>query len=250
MNLRGKSCLITGGLSGIGAVTAILLAERGANIAVATRNPCGEPLDKMKRSVEGFGRKFLSIQADVSSTADCDRCIAETDAAFGSLDVLVPAAGGPAPGNLMELSEDAWQHAFEVHLHAIFRLSRAAAPLMKWRGEGAIVLISSAAGLRGCLGALAYGVVKGALPQLARGLARELADHNIRVNCVSPGVIRTPFQNFLTEQQVRDNVETRIPLHREGKPEHVASLIVELIQNDFITGENVVIDGGMTMRMV
>lgn len=121
---------------------------------------------------------------------------------------------------------------------------------MAQRGEGAIILLGSAAGLRGCLGALAYGVVKGALPQFARSLARELADQRIRVNCVSPGIIRTPFQDFLTLEQARNNVENRIPLHQEGKPEDVADLIVMLVENDFITGENFVIDGGMTMRIV
>jgi 3-oxoacyl-[acyl-carrier protein] reductase len=88
------------------------------------------------------------------------------------------------------------------------------------------------------------------LPQFARVLARELADHNIRVNCVSPGIIRTPFQDGLTPQQVENNLKNRIPLHREGKPEEVASAIVELVQNDFITGSDLVIDGGMTMRIV
>jgi NAD(P)-dependent dehydrogenase (short-subunit alcohol dehydrogenase family) len=93
-------------------------------------------------------------------------------------------------------------------------------------------------------------VVKGALPQFARNLARELADQRIRVNCVSPGVIRTPFQDFLTAEQVANNINNRIPLHQEGSPADVARLIISLIENDFITGENVVIDGGMTMRMV
>ena len=104
--------------------------------------------------------------------------------------------------------------------------------------------------LRGCLGAAAYGVVKGALPQFARVLARELADQGIRVNCVSPGVIRTPFHDALSPEQARNNIENRIPLHTEGKPEDVAELIASLVENDFITGENMVIDGGMTMRIV
>jgi len=129
-------------------------------------------------------------------------------------------------------------------------LSRAAVPHMVQQGEGAIILIGSAAGLRGCLGAIAYGVVKGALPQFARALARELADNNIRVNCVSPGVIRTPFQDFLKPEQVRNNISNRIPLHREGQPEDVARAIAALVENEFITGENLVIDGGMAMRMV
>lgn len=140
-------------------------------------------------------------------------------------------------------------NAFAVHVHSIFHLCRAAAPHMARQGEGAIILLGSAAGLRGCPGALAYGVVKGALPQFARGLARELADQNIRVNCVSPGIIRTPFQAHLTPEQI-DNNRNRVPLHREGRPEEVAHVIVSLIENDFITGENVVVDGGMTMRIV
>ena len=141
-------------------------------------------------------------------------------------------------------------NAFAVHVHAVFHLAKAAAPHMAKQGEGAIILLGSAAGLRGCLGALAYGVVKGALPQFARSLARELADQNIRVNCVSPGVIRTPFQAHLTPEQVSENIDKRIPLHREGQPEEVARVIESLIENDFITGENIVIDGGMTMRVV
>jgi 3-oxoacyl-[acyl-carrier protein] reductase len=98
--------------------------------------------------------------------------------------------------------------------------------------------------------ALAYAVVKGALPQFARAMAFELGDDNIKVNCVSPGVIRTRFQDYLTQEQVKNNIENRIPLHHEGKPEDVADAICMLIKNDFITGENLVIDGGMTMRIV
>jgi NAD(P)-dependent dehydrogenase (short-subunit alcohol dehydrogenase family) len=169
---------------------------------------------------------------------------------FGRLDVLVHSAGGAVPGGLYAVTDENWMNAFAVHVHSVFHLTRASAPHMAQQGEGAIVLLGSAAGLRGCLGALAYGVVKGALPQFTRNLARELADQRIRVNCVSPGVIRTPFQDFLTPEQAANNIQNRIPLHREGKPEDVAEIIVSLVENDFITGENVIIDGGMTMRIV
>ena len=118
------------------------------------------------------------------------------------------------------------------------------------RGGGAILLISSAAGNRGCQGAIAYGVAKGAIPQFTRVLARELADSNIRVNCVSPGIIRTRFQEYLTAEQVANNIENRIPLHREGRPEDVAAALAALAENDFITGAEVPVDGGMAMRMV
>jgi NAD(P)-dependent dehydrogenase (short-subunit alcohol dehydrogenase family) len=114
-------------------------------------------------------------------------------------------------------------------------------PIAKWH-----FIVS----MRGCLGAMAYGVVKGSLPQFTQVLARELAGYSTRVNCVSPGVIRTPFQDFLSTEQVANNIHNRIPLQREGRPEDVSDLILALVQNDFITGENVVIDGGMTMRIV
>jgi NAD(P)-dependent dehydrogenase (short-subunit alcohol dehydrogenase family) len=92
--------------------------------------------------------------------------------------------------------------------------------------------------------------VKAALIQMARALARDHAAEGIRVNCVAPGIIRTPFQNGMTEEAKRNNLQNRIPLGREGTPQQVASLILQLITNDFITGETMVIDGGMSMRMV
>jgi NAD(P)-dependent dehydrogenase (short-subunit alcohol dehydrogenase family) len=246
MDLRGKTCLVTGGTSGIGASTALALAKKGASIAVASRR--GDARQSENLAADGPEMRFL--KTDVSDPAACRRCVDRVIEEFGRLDVLVHSAGGAVPGGLHTTTEEAWMRAFAVHVHAVFHLARSATPHMARQGGGSIVLVGSAAGLRGCLGALAYGVVKGALPQFARGLARELADQNIRVNCVAPGVIRTPFQDSLTPEQIENNIQNRIPLHREGRPEDVAQLIVSLIENDFITGENFVIDGGMTMRIV
>ena len=111
------------------------------------------------------------------------------------------------------------------------------------------MLISSTAGIRGVVTNLAYQVVKGAIPQFARALAREFANDNIRVNCVAPGVVRTEFHATMSEEQKRLNLEQRIPLHREGTPEQVAEVIMTLVTNDYITGETMVIDGGLTMRI-
>lgn len=246
MHLNGKVCLVTGGSSGIGAATALLLARRGAQVVAVSRT--GVPRTPELFSASDPPVRF--VKADVADPAACRSCVDQVLEEFAHLDVLVHSAGGPAPGGLGEVTEDIWMNAFAVHVHSIFHLTRAAAPHMAKQGEGAIILLGSAAGLRGCLGALAYGVVKGSLPQFARGLARELADRNIRVNCVSPGVIRTPFHSALTPEQAANNIQNRIPLHREGRPEDVAHLIVSLVENNFVTGENFVIDGGMTMRIV
>jgi 3-oxoacyl-[acyl-carrier protein] reductase len=249
MELKGKVCLITGGTSGIGAATALSLAHRGAHIAIASRSVPDKMPATLYEATRIHEANAQYFRFDAKHAAECRDCVEKVAAHFGHIDVLVHSAGGLIPGDLFSVTQESWMDAFAVHVHAILHLVKGAAPYMTRRGEGAVTLISSAAGLRGCLGALAYGVVKGALPQFARNLARELANARIRVNCVSPGIIRTPFQDILTPEQVANNIENRIPLHREGTPEDVAAIITALIENDFITGENLVIDGGMTMRI-
>jgi len=249
MDLRGKVCLITGGNSGIGASTSFRLAQKGARVIAVSRRG-SELQPRCFSSLPPNGHAIRFLKADLADPEACRTCVERVANDCGRLDVLVHAAGGPAPGGLFTVTEETWMRTFAIHVHAVFHLARAAAPHMATQGGGAMVLLSSAAGLRGCLGALTYGVVKGALPQFARNLARELAEQKIRVNCVSPGVIRTPFQDHLTPEQITENIDNRIPLHREGTPEEVALLIESLLENDFITGENVVIDGGMTMRIV
>jgi NAD(P)-dependent dehydrogenase (short-subunit alcohol dehydrogenase family) len=248
VELTGKVCLVTGGTRGIGAATAVALARQGADMAINGRY-LDEAAKRTKAQIESMGRKCLLHIADVSQAEAAAQCVEATSSELGALHVLVHCAGGAAPGSLLAVTPEVWYRAFDTHVHAVFHLCRAAIPLMKKKNEGAIVLISSAAGLRGCSGAISYGVAKGALPQFARSLARELADDNIRVNCVSPGIIRTRFQDFLTPEQAANNIANRIPLHCEGTPEDVARAIVMLVTNDFITGENLAIDGGMTMRI-
>lgn len=249
MNLESKVCLITGGTKGIGAAAALKLAQLGAHIVINGRNADAEA-ETVERQVKALGRKCIVQIADVSKAGDAVNLVNAAASALGGVDVLVHSAGGGVPGTLLDVDPQAWYRAFDVHVHAAFHLCRASIPLMKRKKEGAIILISSVAGLRGCPGAFTYGVVKGALPQFARALARDLGDDNIRVNCVSPGIVRTRFHDGLTAEQVKNNIEKRIPLHREGTTQEVAEVIATLVSNDFITGENVVIDGGMSMRIV
>jgi len=248
MNLSKKHCLITGGTKGIGATTALQFAECGADLALVARN-LDEEAQQLQAQIEKLGRRCVLIAADVGIPEEATRCVAEAEKALGPVAVLVHAAGGAVNGGLLALTPEAWTAAFAVHVHAVFHLSRAAIPGMKKQKDGVIILISSAAGLRGIKSNVAYQTVKGALPQLTRALAFEFADDNIRVNCVAPGVIRTRFHNAMTPQAKQHNLDNRIPLHREGTPEQVSSLIRELVQNDYITGETVAIDGGLTMRI-
>jgi NAD(P)-dependent dehydrogenase (short-subunit alcohol dehydrogenase family) len=248
MNLANKICLVTGGTKGIGASSAILLAEAGSDVALVARK-LDDEARQTQAQIEKLGRRCLLIAADVGIPEEVARCVADAERGLGPVAVLIHAAGGAVNGGLLQLTPEAWTGAFAVHVHAVFHLSRAVIPSMKKQKEGVIILISSAAGLRGIKSNVAYQTVKGALPQLTRALAYEFADDNIRVNCVAPGVIRTAFHAAMTPQAKQNNLDNRIPLHREGTPEQVASLIRELVQNDYITGETVAIDGGLTMRI-
>lgn len=248
MNLQDKIALVTGGTRGIGAATALALARAGAHVAVSGRRD-DEATRATLDALRALGRRAEFIAADHARPEESTRAVAETVARLGGLNVLVHSAGGPVNGGLFEITPEQWQAAFDVHVHAVFHLCRAALPHMRPKREGAIVLISSTAGIRGIVTNIAYQVAKGALPQFTRALAREFANDNIRINCVAPGVVRTDFHATMTEAQRKLNLEQRIPLHREGAPDQVASLILELVKNEYITGETCTVDGGLTMRI-
>ena len=248
MLLHGKTALITGGTRGIGAATAFAFAKEGANVAITSRH-LDDDAQRTMRETTALGRRCVILTADCGIAADCTRCVEEAAAILTRLDVVVHSAGGAVPGGLMEVTPEAWNVAFDVHVHAIYHLARAAVPHLRKNKEGAIILISSTAGKLGVMGSIAYQAVKGALPHLTRALARELANDNIRVNCVAPGVIRTKFHEHMSEEQKKLNLEQRIPLKREGNPKQVADVIMMLAKNDYITGDTVTIDGGLTSRI-
>jgi NAD(P)-dependent dehydrogenase (short-subunit alcohol dehydrogenase family) len=243
-DLKGQVALVTGGSSGIGLATAELLARRGADLLIAARTPKPE-VDALAERSQG---RVILHAADVADPAAAAALASEAQAQFGRLDHVVHSAGGNVPGKIEDLTPETWMKAFDVHVHSAFHLFRACLPLLRVQG-GSVMLLSSVAGLRGCPNSVAYQTVKGALPQMARALARDHAAEDIRVNCVAPGVIRTPFHAAMPEDVRRNNIENRIPLRREGTPEDVASLIVEMLTNRFVTGECFAIDGGMTMRI-
>jgi NAD(P)-dependent dehydrogenase (short-subunit alcohol dehydrogenase family) len=248
VNLSGKIALVTGGTRGIGAATAIALAREGADVAISARR-LDDEAKRTRDAILAAGRRCEMIAADAAIPADNTRVVEETSTRLGPVDVLIHSAGGPVNGGLLDLTAEQWQRAFDVHVHAIFHLARAVVPEMKKKKEGSIILISSTAGIRGIVTNVAYQVVKGAIPQFTRALAREFANANIRVNCVAPGVVRTEFHATMTDEQRRLNLEQRIPLRREGTPGQVADAILMMVKNDYMTGETIVVDGGLTMRI-
>lgn len=239
--------VITGGTRGIGAAIATALAKRNVRLLLNGRNRDAE-VDQL---LAGLGKitEVGFVAGDASHPGVAGDLVKEALSRFGRIDYAVPAAGGPNPGKITDLSYDQWADAFRVHVHAVFHLFRAVQPALAVNG-GAFLMVGSVAGKRGCPATAAYQTAKGALPQMARALARDHAQDGIRVNVIEPGIIRTRFHAAMTPEAERNNLDNRIPLRRFGTPEHVASAAIELLTNPFITGETLAIDGGMSMRMV
>lgn len=247
--LKGATAVVTGGTSGIGLATVRALLGRGSNVVVNARQERPEVMVDLEVLGSANGSRCVFVAGDASLVSTSEGLAAAAIDQFGGVDTVVHSAGGPAPGTILDLTAERWLDAFSVHVHSAFHLFRAMHPHLA-KGGGSVAFLSSAAALRGCPGTVAYQVVKASLIQLARALARDHGHEDIRVNCVAPGIIRTPFQSAMTEAAKQNNLANRIPLRREGRPEDVASLILQLAENDFITGETFTIDGGMSMRMV
>lgn len=244
-DLEGKVALVTGGTRGIGLAIARAILERGGSATVTGRSPTADAA----ALIETFGDSRVVIElGDVSLPEEAERQVQATAARYGRIDMLVHSAGGPAPGRVLDLSTEDWMNAFAMHVHPVFHLFRAAHPHLAREG-GAVLLVSSVAGLRGCPGTVAYQTAKGALVPLARALAFDHAAENIRVNVVAPGIIRTRFHDAMTEAARAHNLQNRIPLRREGSVHDVATASLELMCNPFITGEVLTVDGGMSMRI-
>jgi NAD(P)-dependent dehydrogenase (short-subunit alcohol dehydrogenase family) len=248
MELPGKRALVTGGTLGIGAAIALDLAAGGADVVINARTD-DVAAQQTLQQLKALRKQCALLCADMANGDEVDRCVDEAARTLGGLDILVHSAGGPSFGRIEDVTPEQWDRTFAVHVTAAYRLCRRALPVMRKNKDGAIILVSSAAGIRGCPNAIAYGTVKGAVVQFTRMLARDIADDNIRVNCVAPGVIRTRFHDAMTPEQKEHNLKNRIPLHREGTAKDVAQAVRLLVTNDFMTGETLVVDGGMSMQI-
>lgn len=243
--ITDKLAVITGGTRGIGLAIGEAFLAGGGNVVLNGRSATEEA----SALVEEHGAARVAIElGDVSDPTEATSLIEKSAKRFGRVDVLVHSAGGPTPGRVTDITTETWMSAFAIHVHPVFHLFRAAHPYLKREG-GAVLLVSSVAGLRGCPGTPAYQTVKGALIPLAKALAFDHARDGIRVNLITPGIIRTRFHDAMSEQAKAHNIANRILLGREGSVEDVAEAAMTMITNEFITGEYLTIDGGMSMRV-
>jgi NAD(P)-dependent dehydrogenase (short-subunit alcohol dehydrogenase family) len=249
-DLSGKSAIITGSTKGIGKAIAEQFAVHGARVAISSRKPgpCEEVAGAINKQ-HGDGTA-IACPANISSKDDLKRLVDETNAAFGKVDILVcNAASNPYYGSMSGITDEAFAKILSNNIISNNWLIQMAAPQMIERKDGAIIIVSSIGGLRASTVIGAYCISKAADVQLARNLAAELGPHNIRVNCISPGLVKTDFAKALWEDDsTREQREEETPLRRLGEPNDIAGAAVLLASRagSWLTGQNIVVDGGVT----
>ena len=242
--LDGRVAIVTGAGRGIGAACAQAFAEAGANVVLTSRTE--SQLQEVATEVESLGRRALVITADVTNADDIERIATDTIATFGRIDILVNNAGTAAVTPFLDATTDDFDALYRLNVLAAFSLSKAVVPHMLEHGAGSIVNVASMVGHIPERGYVAYGTSKGALVQMTRLMARDLAPR-IRVNAVAPGTIETPLiADALADDQVRAAIEATTPLGTVGDPGDIALGVLYLASpaGKYLTGELLAIDGG------
>lgn len=252
-DLTGKVALITGSSKGIGRAIAEEMARHGAQVVISSRkaDACAEVARSINEELHGEPGGAIPIAAHIGDKQALERLVQETRDKLGKIDVLVcNAAVNPYFGSMSELPDSAFEKILNVNIIANHWLAQLVLPEMRERRDGSIVIVSSVGGLKGSAELGAYCISKAADLQLVRNLAVENGPMNVRVNAISPGLIRTDFARALWENP--DILKRRTagdPLRRIGEPAEVAGIAVYLASRAgaFTTGQNFVIDGGSTI---
>jgi NAD(P)-dependent dehydrogenase (short-subunit alcohol dehydrogenase family) len=248
-DLTGKVAIITGSSRGIGKAIAEQMADHGAKVVISSRKagPCDEVAAAINEKHAGAA---IAIPANISSKDDLQRLVDETRKAFGKVDILVcNAASNPYYGPMSGISDDAFRKILDNNVVANNWLVNMVAPEMQARKDGAIIIVSSIGGLRGTPVIGAYAISKAADMQLARNLAQELSPHNIRINCIAPGLVKTDFAKALWDTPEGERRASQgTPLRRLGEPDDIAGAAVYLASRAgaWTTGQTIVVDGGAT----
>ena len=252
-DLTGKVALITGSSKGIGKAIAEEMARHGAQVVISSRKAdvCEAVAAEINAQCEGQAGGAVAIPAHIGQKEALQHLVDETRAALGKIDILVcNAAVNPYYGPMSGLPDDAFEKVLSVNIQSNHWLAQMVLPEMVERKDGAVIVVSSVGGIRGSDTLGAYCISKAADVQLVRNLAVEYGPHNIRVNAISPGLVRTDFARALWENpEILAERTSGDPLRRIGEPHEIAGSAVYLASaaGSFTTGQNIVVDGGSTI---
>ena len=247
MPLTGKIALVTGGGTGIGRAIALALAAQGAAVAVVYRTSEAQAAEVVAEIAAGGGRA-VALRGDVMRSEDVDGLVGGVLAEWGALDIVVNNAGLTRDGLLLRMSEADWDAVLDTNLKGAFLMTRAALKPMLKQKRGKIVNITSASGLMALPGQANYAAAKAGLIGFTRTVAKEVASRHIQVNAVAPGFVETAMTETLTANR-KDDLRRQIPAGRFGRADEIAGLVAFLCgpASDYITGQTLVVDGGLTI---
>lgn len=250
LDLSGKAALVTGASSGIGAATALALADLGAKVALSYHNN-EKGANETAAQIAAAGGKAVTLKADMRQAKEATELVARAAESLGSLDILVNNAGSlVARLPLAKITEAVWDEVMNLNLKSAALCTQAAAPHMIEQKRGAIVNVVSIAGRNGGgPGAGAYAAAKAGLIAFTKSVAKELAPYGVRANAISPGVIDTPFHEVFSTPEMMANFVKTIPLGRVGTSVECANAIAFLVSDaaSYIVGETIEINGGQLM---
>ena len=260
LRLAGKTALITGGSAGIGLACAQMLVAEGVHVVIAARNPdrlagAAEALNAAAHERGGEVPRVLAIAADLSKAEDVARAARDATAAFGHIDILINNAGSAMGGPFLELPASAFLDAWTLKLLGYIRMTRALVPAMIERRDGRIVNIVGGAARNPTPGFLTGSTGNAAIINFTRGISKELAPHNVRINAISPGITQTERGDRLLEaevtpgrtlEQAREARLNRVPMHRITQPGEIAAMAALIVSDRMatMTGAEVIVDGG------
>ena len=246
-SLEGCVAIVTGSRRGIGKGIALAFAEAGADVVVCDLVVQDGELEAVAQEIERAGKRSLAVRTDVSKKGDVDNLIKRVTDNFGRIDILVNNAAIMVRSTLLELNEEDWDKMVDIDLKGCYLCSQAVAKRMVDKRTGNIINIASSMGIRAGENRGAYSIAKAGVIMLTRVMAVELANYNIRVNAISPHLIKTEFSRPVwSDSEALNKILAEIPLGYPGEPEDVAKAALFLASNAsrYITGHTLVIDGG------
>ncbi len=242
-----KNVLITGGTRGIGKAIALKFAQEGYNLII---NYVSDRTDikKLEEEFIKYNVDVLFIKADVSNFEECKKMVDKSIEKFGTIDVLINNAGITKDNLLLRMSVEDFEQVIDINLKGTFNVTKNVVPYMMKKRKGKIVNLASVVGISGNAGQCNYAASKSGIIGFTKSIAKELASRNILANCVAPGFIDTDMTSILNDN-VKENINSQIPLKRMGKSEEIANSVYFLAgeENTYITGQVLNVDGGMLM---
>ncbi len=249
MRLKGKKAIVTGSSRGVGASVALAYGREGADVVVNYSSSEGPAMEVVKQ-IQDMGQKAVAVKADVAKAEECQALVDAAVNEFGGLDIVVNNAGFTRPGMLHKMDGDKWDAVLDIHLKAVWMMTKAAHPHLSQSKAGRVINVTSVAGVVGTVGQVNYSAAKGGVISLTKSIAREMSRFNTCANVISLGIVATDMtEKIRTDEKLKEIYMNRILLKRFAEADDVTPLFVFLASDEaaYITGQLICLDGGYGM---